>query len=229
LTNEDRCVGIGAAGIIARSRLDKGLEVGQLKFVHTGVAGQFYAAYALPGMSFEIDGVVADSCFTAAYGGELVVRQPEGKEGMALVGNAFGYGCRGGRVYIAGRAGNRFGVCMRKNAEGDGATVVVEGMEANGFQYMTGGTALVLGSVGPNFGSGMTGGRLFLLDLNPKTLNADYVQALPLTSAEMDLVQELVAEHVNKTGSQVGLRLLGNFDPERFSKVVTKLQPVSLE
>ena len=229
LTNEDRCVGVGAAGIIARVFRDDGLAMSTVQFKHAGVAGQFYAAYCLGGMSFDMTGVVADSCFTAAYGGELVVREPSGREGMALVGNAFGYGCRGGQVFIAGRAGNRFGICMRMNAEGSGATVVVEGIEACGFQYMTGGTALVLGPVGPNFGSGMTGGVTYLLDVNTKALNSDYVQVLPLEASDAVLVRELIGTHVSKTGSQVGLRLLKAFDPARFSKVVTKLLPVSLE
>ena len=229
LTNEDRCVGVGAAGIVARRFRDDGLGQTTLHFKHSGVAGQFYAAYCLPGMSFEMDGVVADSCFTAAYGGELVVREPDGRGGMALVGNTFGYGCRGGQVFIAGRAGNRFGICMRKNAEGGGATVVVEGIEACGFQYMTGGTGLVLGPIGPNFGSGMTGGVTYLLDVDAKALNKDYVQILPLDENDFDLVRQLLESHVSKTGSQVGLRLLAPFDPARYSKVVTNLLPVSLE
>lgn len=229
LTNEDRCVGVGAAGLIARKYMDAGLPTGLLAFKHKGVAGQFYAAYTVEGMSFDITGVVADSCFTASYGGELVVRDELGREGMALVGNAFGYGCRGGRAFIAGRAGNRFGICMRQSAERTGATVVVEGIEACGFQYMTGGTALVLGPVGPNFGSGMTGGVTYLLDVNPKKLNQEYVQVLPLDDADRDLVRGLLETHVEKTGSPHGLRLLASYDPTRYSKVVTKLKPESLE
>ncbi|HLK14936.1 MAG TPA: glutamate synthase-related protein, partial [Fimbriimonadaceae bacterium] len=229
LTNEDRCVGVGAAGILARKFMDAGLPASTLRFRHSGVAGQFYAAYCLDGMAYDMTGVVADSCFTAAYGGELVVRDPDGHEGKALVGNAFGYGCRGGRAFIAGRAGNRFGICMRKNAEGGGATVVVEGIEACGFQYMTGGTGLVLGSVGPNFGSGMTGGVIYAYDLDPKALNTDYVQALPLEEFDARKVCGLLETHVVKTGSSLGLRLLTPFDPARFVKVVTGLMPESVE
>jgi glutamate synthase (NADPH/NADH) large chain len=38
-----------------------------------------------------------------------------------------------------------------------GAKVVVEGCGSNGCEYMTGGVAVILGSIGANFGAGMTG------------------------------------------------------------------------
>src|SRR3546814_17932550 len=45
-----------------------------------------------------------------------------------------------------------------------GATVVVEGCGANGCEYMTAGTAVILGRVGDNFGAGMSGGMAFIYD-----------------------------------------------------------------
>ena len=41
---------------------------------------------------------------------------------------------------------------------------MVEGIGAHGCEYMTGGTIVVLGPVGANFGAGMTGGRAYLYD-----------------------------------------------------------------
>ena len=41
---------------------------------------------------------------------------------------------------------------------------VVEGCGSNGCEYMTGGTAVILGPVGDNFGAGMTGGMAFVYD-----------------------------------------------------------------
>ena len=90
---------------------------------------------------------------------------------LTVVGNTFAYGARAGRAYIAGRGGNRFGICLRKSHEGEGPRVVVEGVEANAFQYMTGGVALVLGTVGFNLGAGLTGGRVYLLDPDGSRLN----------------------------------------------------------
>jgi glutamate synthase domain-containing protein 3 len=229
LTNEDRCVGVGAAGEVARAVGDLGLRSGGVSFDNKGAAGHFYAAYAVNGLSFRMKGLVADSCFTAAYGGTLAILPGQQDNPLTLVGNAFGYGARGGQAYIAGRAGNRFGICLRKSAEGTGIQVVVEGVGANAFQYMTGGVALVLGSTGPNLGAGMTGGVVYLLDADPATLNGDYVKLEPVDVVDRVVIEELLAAHIEATGSVLGQALQSRFDVRRFSKVSTKLVPESLE
>ena len=225
LTNERRCVGVAAAGEIARAYGDLGLVRGSIHFIHSGAAGHFYGAYAVDGMSFRLTGVAADSCFTAAYGGTLIVQPPKGAEGIALVGNAFGYGARGGTAFIAGNAGNRFGICLRKNHEGGGPRIVVEGVEANAFQYMTGGTALVIGPTGVNLGSGMTGGTVYLYDADAEKLNSSYVHALSLDEEDSSVVRQMLQDHLAATNSKVAKRQLEKFDATRYSKVVTKLLP----
>ncbi|MCG9895749.1 MAG: glutamate synthase-related protein, partial [Fimbriimonadaceae bacterium] len=238
LTNESRCVGVQAAGEIARARGDLGLDQGRIIMEHEGAAGHFYAAYSLPGMEYRMRGLAADSCWTGAYGGRLILTSESGESGLGLVGNAFGYGARGGSIFIAGRAGNRFGICLRRSHEGEGPQIVVEGVEANAFQYMTGGTALVLGSVGLNLGSGMTGGTVYLL-LPPADsaeaetfldcLNQDYVAASPLDSEDQTVVRDLLKKHLDATGSRVAERLIDGFDPARFVRVQTRLQPEPME
>jgi glutamate synthase domain-containing protein 2/glutamate synthase domain-containing protein 1/glutamate synthase domain-containing protein 3 len=225
LTNADRCVGVGAAGTIARNLGDNGLTEGSLTFHHVGAAGHFYAAYSVPGMVFELKGVAADSCFTAAHGGELRVTPDSNAQDLALIGNAFAYGARGGKAFIAGRAGNRFAICLRKNQDGGSPTLVVEGVEANGFQYMTGGTALVLGPTGANLGSGMSGGVVYLLDANLGQLNRTYVSAAELSEEDARIVHILLEEHHAATGSKVATELLHEFDPSRFVAVRTRLIP----
>ena len=226
LTNEKRCVGIASAGEIARAYGDQGLPSGSIHFIHSGAAGHFYAAYSVDGMSFRLTGVAADSCYTASYGGQLVIVPPKGsKDGIALVGNTFGYGARGGSVYIAGRAGNRFGICLRKNHEGGGPRIVVEGVEANAFQYMTGGTAVVLGPTGVNLGSGMTGGTVFLKNADLSKLNSDYVQGLPLDEEDASIVRGMIQDHFQNTQSKLAKKILDHFDASKFTKVVTVLQP----
>ncbi len=225
LVNEDRCVGVALAGAVARARGDAGLTDGAVRFEHTGAAGHFYAAYCLPGFDYRLEGVAADSCFTAAYGGRLVIVPQDGRYEHAIVGNAFGYGARGGCAYIAGRAGNRFGICLRQNHERGAARIVVEGVQANAFQYMTGGTALVLGPVGPNLGSGLTGGVVYLLDPQPERLNEDYVRLDPLEAGDIQTVKAMLAEHAELTGSPKAEGLLRAFDPARFGRVTTSVQP----
>ena len=53
---------------------------------------------------------------------------------------------------------------MRFAVRNSGAEAVVEGIGAHGCEYMTGGTVVVLGPIGSNFGAGMTGGRAYLYD-----------------------------------------------------------------
>jgi glutamate synthase domain-containing protein 3 len=252
LTNTDRCVGVSAAGEVARRFGDAGLPAGRLVLRHKGAAGHFYAAYSLSGMEFHMQGLVADSAWSAAYGGKVVIVPEAGGGGggdrpgspssgngsgtasakvggLTLVGNTFGYGARAGRAYIRGRAGNRFGICLRKSHEGEGPRIVVEGVEANGFQYMTGGIALVLGPTGFNLGSGMTGGVVYLLDADEPMLNRQYVTASPLQEADVAMVQALLQEHLTETGSPAAEALLARFEPARFSRVATCVPPEPLE
>jgi glutamate synthase domain-containing protein 3 len=252
LNNTVRCVGVAAAGEIAREFGDAGLPAGRLAMRHKGAAGHFYAAYSVTGMEFFMQGLVADSAWSAAYGGKVVI-VPENGQGagagagngtaagngagngtghggangraLTLVGNTFGYGARAGRAYIRGRAGNRFGICLRKSHEGGGPRIVVEGVEANAFQYMTGGTALVLGKTGFNLGSGMTGGVVYLLDADEAMLNRQYVTASPLTGDDAATVQALLEEHTAETESPLAFTLRTAFDPPRFSRVSTCLSP----
>lgn len=228
LTNQDRCVGVEAAGVIARACGDRGLTSGTIQFCHQGAAGHFYAAYSIDGMEYRLQGLAADSCWTASYGGRLVVVAREGDESLTVVGNAFGYGARGGEAFLAGKGGNRFGICFRQSLEGTGPTVVVGGVEANAFQYMTGGTALVLGPTGLNLGSGMTGGVVYLLDPDPNRLNRLYVQALELNAEDEQRVRDLLARHVAHTGSARATELIASFAPSRFRKIVTRVKPERL-
>lgn len=225
LTNRDRCVGVGAAGVVARAVGDAGLAKGRLRFRHRGAAGHFYAAYALDGLEFHLEGVAADSCFTAANGGLLTIRSSEGDGGLAVVGNTFGYGARGGRAYLAGRAGNRFAICLRRGAHRNRPRLVVEGVEANAFQYMTGGVALVLGPVGFNLGAGMTGGTVYLLDAPESRLDLRSVRRSSLTAADEAAVRELLLEHFEATASTTAGRLLAGFDPTRFARIETRVEP----
>lgn len=225
LTNADRCVGVSAAGEIARKFGDLGLPSSKLTFINRGSAGHFYGAYSVDGMEFHMRGNIADSGFTAAYGGILSISPPHERTFLALVGNCFAYGARGGKAFIAGKAGNRFGICLRKSHEGTGAVLVVEGVGANAFQYMTGGVGVVLGPFGPNLGSGMSGGKIFALDATVKNINSKYAAAVPLSEDDVIELKAILEEHVLRTESNLGKFLLCQFDASRFSVIRTKLTP----
>jgi glutamate synthase (NADPH/NADH) large chain len=91
-------------------------------------------------------------------------------------------------------------------------------------EYMTGGIVVVLGSVGYNFGAGMTGGYAYVLDPElPKKINTSYVLARRLISeAEKEELKKLIDKHYKYTQSQWAKYILENFEEfaEKFYKVV---------
>src|SRR6056297_2477182 len=127
-----------------------------------GSAGQSLGAFAAPGLKLEVSGDANDYVGKGLSGGTIVVRPPMMSPLVAadntIIGNTVLYGATDGYLFAAGRAGERFAV------RNSGARVVVEGCGSNGCEYMTGGTAVILGNVGANFGAGMTGGMAYVYD-----------------------------------------------------------------
>jgi len=128
----------------------------------SGSAGQSLGAFAAPGLKLEVSGDANDYVGKGLSGGTIVVRPPMASPLVAadntIIGNTVLYGATDGYLFAAGRAGERFGV------RNSGAKVVIEGCGACGCEYMTGGVAVILGSIGANFGAGMTGGMAYLYD-----------------------------------------------------------------
>ena len=162
-------------------------------------------------------------------GAVIAVRPPDDlgcpPESTSLVGNTVGYGATGGRLFVNGRAGQRF---MCRNS---GAEAVVEGIGPHGCEYMTKGSVVVLGEVGLNFGAGMTGGVAYLLNgftaEERGRLNTEYVRVEPLSEEEMQPdgpLHELIAEHHQWTGSPLAetiLRYWEFYARYRLDKVVS--------
>ena len=96
-----------------------------------------------------------------------------------------------------------------------GATLVVEGVGNNGCEYMTGGTVLVLGEVGLNFAAGMSGGVAYVYDAEhtlEERCNHDMVYLKWPDRDELALVRMLIEEHVRRTQSPLGVKLLYRFE-----------------
>ena len=93
---------------------------------------------------------------------------------------------------------------------------------------MTGGTVVILGPVGDNFGAGFTGGMAFLYDADDtfeRRVNPDTLLWSRLASAHWEAeLQALIARHVAETGSRLAARLLNDWEQERgrFWHVVPK-------
>jgi len=101
-----------------------------------------------------------------------------------------------------------------------GASAVVEGLGDHGCEYMTGGRVVVLGATGRNFAAGMSGGIAYVLDLDPARCNAELVGLDALEAADEETVLALLREHVERTGSTVAARILEDWQPSRFTRVL---------
>jgi glutamate synthase (NADPH/NADH) large chain len=242
VTNEDRTLGGRLAGQLALYRTKNGLtgnrrtENGEsadggssLMFKMSGVAGQSFGAFAVAGMTLELDGLANDFVGKGLCGGELVLRaqgraaRESGKH--TLLGNVALYGATSGRLFAAGRAGERFAV------RNSGALAVVEGVGDHGCEYMTGGLVAVLGATGVNLGAGMTGGLLWVYDeMGDLLVQSRYHKGFlqPETWSELDAagrqsIRDLVEMHATKTGSTRALWLLTHW--ERESAKLVRLTP----
>ncbi|GGY36479.1 glutamate synthase large subunit [Parvularcula lutaonensis] len=201
-----------------------GLPAGHLTVRLLGSAGQSLAAFGAEGLRIEVEGDANDYVGKGLSGAEIVIRgfKGEGGKGFVLAGNTCLYGATSGSLFVAGRAGERFAV------RNSGATAVVEGCGANGCEYMTGGTVMILGPVGDNFAAGMTGGRAFVYDEHgalDALANPEHVVWVPLGHMEPDC-RALLERHVNETGSTLGQELLGRWEEAKslFRLVLPKAQ-----
>jgi len=213
--NEDRSLGARLAGEVALLRCRQGLPRADIRIGMQGAAGQSFGAFATQGMSLVLEGQANDYVGKGLSGGELVLR-PSGKLASAngervILGNVALYGATSGHLFAAGSAGERFAV------RNSGATAVIEGVGEHGCEYMTGGVVLVLGPTGRNFGAGMTGGKAYVLDASfaaEQKYHPEFVEVTPLAACdgeEQTVVRELLHQHLLKTGSRLGQRLLANW------------------
>ncbi len=215
--NTHRAVGTRLSSAITEAYGMTGLSPGHIHIRLRGSAGQSLGAFAVQGVKLEVFGEANDYVGKGLSGATIVVRQMVSSklasQDNTIIGNTVLYGATAGRLFAAGRAGERFAV------RNSGATVVVEGCGANGCEYMTGGTAVVLGHVGDNFGAGMSGGMAFVYDRSgdfERRVNRDSVVITRLASAHWEAVlKALVEEHGHETGSKWASELLAGWDRTR--------------
>ncbi len=103
---------------------------------------------------------------------------------------------------------------------------MVEGVGQHGCEYMTGGVVLVLGSLGLNFGSGMTGGLAYILRSEAEdVLHREFVSVEEIASNEDAWLRRTLREHLDRTGSPRAARLLSRRGPLPMLRV----QPIHLQ
>jgi glutamate synthase (NADPH/NADH) large chain len=213
--NTQRTVGTRiSARIVERFGMRNQLQPDHLTVKLKGSAGQSLGAFAAPGLKIEVAGDANDYVGKGLSGGTLVLRPPmvsplDAAENV-IIGNTVLYGATDGYLFAAGRAGERFAV------RNSGARAVVEGCGSNGCEYMTGGVAVILGSIGANFGAGMTGGMAYIWDPEgraPLMLNHDSLVTVPVTVGHWEAeLRGLVERHAEETGSRRAAELLRRWD-----------------
>ena len=162
IRNTHRAIGTKFSGQVTRRFGMTGLPANHLTVRLRGSAGQSLGAFAVQGLKLEVLGDANDYVGKGLSGATIVVRTAPSStivsQNNTIIGNTCLYGATAGYLFAAGQAGERFAV------RNSGATAVVEGCGSNGCEYMTGGTVVVLGAVGDNFGAGFTGGMAFVYD-----------------------------------------------------------------
>jgi glutamate synthase (NADPH/NADH) large chain/glutamate synthase (ferredoxin) len=216
--NHHLTVGARIAGLIAERQGNAGLSDGSVRLQFRGTAGQSFGAFLLPGMHFELDGEANDYVGKGLCGGDIAIRPRGPTTDQVILGNTILYGATAGRLFAAGRAGDRFAV------RNSGAVAVVEGAGDHCCEYMTGGVVVVLGPVGRNFGAGMSSGVAYVLDdegLLATRCNGELVAVTELDQDDEAQLHGLIHEHVARTRSPRGLQLLEDWAQHRhrFRKV----------
>jgi glutamate synthase (NADPH/NADH) large chain len=206
VSNADRAFGARLAGEIARLHGAEGLPDATISIEAHGTGGQSFGAFATRGMLVVLEGDANDYVGKGLSGGTLAIFPPRRSRFRAcdnvIIGNTCLYGATSGKAFFAGRAGDRFAV------RSSGAVAIVEGAGDHACEYMTGGTVVVLGAVGKNFGAGMSGGVAYVLD--GASVAAD-VEVGAMSAADAEAVRDLVAEHVLHTRSARGSSLLADW------------------
>jgi glutamate synthase (NADPH/NADH) large chain len=215
ISNTDRSVGAMLSGYIASIHGNQGMAADPVAIELHGTAGQSFGVWNAGGLEMTLVGDANDYVGKGMAGGKLVIRPPVGSSfeshQASIVGNTCLYGATGGKLFAAGKAGERFGV------RNSGVTAVVEGLGDNGCEYMTGGVVCVLGKIGINFGAGMTGGFAYVLDEKTdfeKRINPELVEIVELSklNTHQEHLRGLIAEHIELTGSARAEQILAEFE-----------------
>ena len=246
--NRNRTVGAMLSGMVAAKYGHEGLPDDTIHIQCNGTAGQSFGAFLAHGITLDLVGEGNDYVGKGLSGGRIIVRSPNDFRGMGpdhiIAGNTVLYGALAGEAYLNGVVGERFAV------RNSGASAVVEGTGDHGCEYMTGGTVVVLGETGRNFGAGMSGGvayvydpdrsfakrcNLAMVDLEPVLPHAEQAETGQIDTwhsqtrggeRETDdtILRRLIENHYRYTGSFLSRDLISDWPTARgqFVKVMPK-------
>ena len=224
IQNTDRTVGAILSNEISKLYGAKGLPNDTLKLNFKGAAGQSFGAFSTKGLTMKISGNTNDYFGKGLSGAKIIVKIPKESTIIShknvITGNTALYGATSGEAYINGIAGERF--CVRNS----GAIAVVEGVGDHGCEYMTGGTALILGDIGRNFAAGMSGGIAYIYKsekFDKRNFNMEMIEFENPNDQDLDYINKLIENHFSYTSSKLAENLLTNWNKE--SKNFVKIMP----
>ena len=216
IENTSRSVGTRLSHHVYKKYGNEKLNDDTINIKLTGSAGQSLGAFLTKGISLTVEGDCNDYVGKGLSGGKIIVTTSKKSKLVAdqntIIGNTVLYGATKGKLYASGQAGERFAV------RNSGSFAIVEGCGAHGCEYMTGGAAIILGSVGDNFGAGMTGGMAFIYDEKNEFENFANPASIIWQSVETDYWKKFLKENIkdfeNKTFSLKANKILKNFEAE---------------
>ena len=221
--NVNRTVGTMLGHEVTRRYGGAGLPDDTIDVTLTGSGGQSFGAFLPKGITLRLFGDGNDYVAKGLSGGRIVLR-PDRSSVLSsshnvIAGNVIGYGATSGEAFLRGLTGERFAV------RNSGATLVVEGVGDHACEYMTGGTVVVLGRTGRNFGAGMSGGTAYVVDLQPDLVNVEARRAGelaldPLDDDDVALLEPILRRYADETASPVAAELLAGDWRRRFTRVL---------
>jgi glutamate synthase (ferredoxin) len=222
--NTNRTVGTMLSSEITRRFGADALEEDTVQIQFRGSAGQSFGAFSVRGLTLQVEGDANDYFGKGCSGSKMIIfpdREATFKpEQNILIGNVAFYGATSGEAYVRGLAGERF--CVRNS----GIRAVVEGVGDHGCEYMTGGVAVILGPTGRNFGAGMSGGVVYVLDRDgtfSSRCNMEMVELETLENAtDIEVLRSMIEKHLQYTQSTVAAEVISNWRDmlPRFIKVM---------
>ncbi|PIO70059.1 hypothetical protein TELCIR_08101 [Teladorsagia circumcincta] len=234
ITNLDRAFGTRISYEISKRFGEVGLEgTRSIKISLKGSAGQSFCAFLTKGVTVELEGDANDYVGKCLSGGTVIVYPPKcaryKSEENSVIGNVALYGATSGECWLRGVAGERFAV------RNSGSVAVVEAVGDHACEYMTGGRVIILGAIGRNFAAAMSGGIAFLIqpvsfvfhylfhqshicncrgDPFTQRINVATVDLDEANEEDLVFVREKITRFVELTGSELGQRILDNWQKE---------------
>jgi len=218
----DRAVGTYLAGaMVRRYGNDDSRKV--MMRLSSSVPGNGLAAFNISGIDVVVDGGGQDGAAKGSFGGELCVLKSTNLWGRYVdgsTGKSFAYGAIGGTLMVQNYSDSR--ACIRMSGadvvfggrltqrirDEEGNIAVRSHLKGFAFEYMTGGSAVVLGDPGPWICSGMTGGVIYQClypdlgfdrdAIRRRLAGGAYVAVKKLEDEDVDRVQRLLGIYIRE-------------------------------